>query len=534
MELEVSFTVHSRLICWPIRHQGPACRATLMLDDQIIDEFLIELTEEPPDCWVATDMIPYRGQEIRILLHDYTGTAAVLDGIQLRDQLPDAPTIGQEAYRPLIHYTPDRGWINDPNGLVYDGTAYHLFYQHNPYGHNWGNMHWGHAVSPDLIHWQQWPETLHPDAMGTMYSGSAVIDTHNTTGFQTDDIPPIVIMYTAAGGTSHQSHDQPYTQCLAYSNDNGYTWEKYAGNPVMHNITQENRDPKVCWYAPEHKWVMVLYLDDHDYGIFDSPDMLTWRQTDTVTMPDQTECPDLFPLAVDGNPADIRWVFWGAKGDYLIGTFDGMTFHAESELLSSHAGGDIYAAQTFNHIPEEDGRRMQMAWGRFDLPDMPFNHIMTFPTELTLRSSASGVRLHTLPVREVVYLYDRIRYWEEMTMESETIVCDGGEALDMEITWRDHQGRLIFDLHGVEVLYDGVRQTLCCLGREVPMEPVDGILHLRILLDRTYIELYGNEGAIYLPMGYLPSDRTDHVAIHGEGTVDLELMQIRVLKDYRD
>ncbi len=171
-------------------------------------------------------------------------------------------TLYHEALRPQFHFTPARNWMNDPNGLVYYRGEYHLFFQHNPFGRQWGNMTWGHAVSPDLVHWRQLPNAIEPDRLGTIYSGSAVVDRDNTTGFQQGREKPLVAIYTAAGGSSPQSQGQPYTQCLAYSTDRGRTWTKYAGNPVLPHVIGENRDPKVIWYPPERNRVRIRVLAD--------------------------------------------------------------------------------------------------------------------------------------------------------------------------------------------------------------------------------------------------------------------------------
>ena len=168
-----------------------------------------------------------------------------------------------EKFRPQFHFTARQNWLNDPNGLVhYDGT-YHLFFQHNPAGLEWGNMTWGHAVSRDIVRWKQVENALEPDRLGTMFSGSAVVDWENTSGFQTGPDKPIVLIYTAAGGTSPESEGQPFTQCLAYSSDGGQTWVKYAGNPVLGCIRDGNRDPKVIWHAPTRRWIMTSLSGCH-------------------------------------------------------------------------------------------------------------------------------------------------------------------------------------------------------------------------------------------------------------------------------
>ena len=211
--------------------------------------------------------------------------------------------------------SPPRNWTNDPNGLVFYKGEYHLFFQHNPNGIDWGNMTWGHAVSPDLVHWKQLANAIEPDRLGTIFSGSAVVDWDNTAGFQKGDEKTIVAIYTAAGGTSDQSKGQPFTQCIAYSNDRGRTWTKYDKNPVLKHIVGGNRDPKVVWHAPTRRWIMALFLDGNEFAFFSSPDLKTWTQLQRMTIPNCAECPDFFEMPVDGKPELKKWVWTAANGN---------------------------------------------------------------------------------------------------------------------------------------------------------------------------------------------------------------------------
>ena len=234
-----------------------------------------------------------------------------------------------ERYRPQFHFTPMKNWTNDPNGLVFYKGEYHLFFQHNPTGINWGNMTWGHAVSPDLVHWKQLDNAIEPDKLGTIFSGSAVVDWDNTAGFQTGDEKVIACIYTSAGN--------PFTQSIAYSNDRGRTWKKYEKNPVLKHIIGGNRDPKVFWHAPTKKWVMALYLDGDKYALFTSPNLKEWTKLSDVAPSGGSECPDIFQLAVDGDSKNTKWVFWAGNGNYLIGVFDGTHVHQGSRPVPLRA-----------------------------------------------------------------------------------------------------------------------------------------------------------------------------------------------------
>ena len=289
---------------------------------------------------------------------------------------------------------PLKNWTNDPNGMMYYKGEYHLFFQHNPFGKNWGNMTWGHAVSPDMFHWTQLDHAILPDKLGTVFSGSGVVDWENTAGFQTGDEKVLVCIYTSARAAFH-SVDRLQQRSRR-------TWTKYAGNPVLKHIAGSNRDPKVFWHAPSKKWIMALFLDGNTYALFASPDLKQWSKLCDVPVPGGSECPDFFELPVDGDAAKSKWVFWSANNSYLLGTFDGKVFRKEAGPLRTHYGKHRYAAQTFSDIPKEDGRRLQIAWmsgGQY--PEMPFNQQMSLPVSLVLRTFPEGVRLCTLPVKEV-------------------------------------------------------------------------------------------------------------------------------------
>ena len=235
-----------------------------------------------------------------------------------------------ETDRPQFHFTAKQGWLNDPNGLVYYDGEYHLFFQFDPLlrGAD-ASKAWGHAVSADLVHWRQLDPALLPDALGPIWSGSAVVDCDNTSGLGRPGKLPLVALYTAAGGKSSESEGHAFTQCLAYSLDRGRTWTKYDHNPVLPQVVAGNRDPRVVWYAPTRRWIMALYLDGDHFGLFASPDLKAWTPIQTLTLPGSGECPDFFEMPVEGtgkNSHERRWIFSAANGQYQAGTFDGTTF----------------------------------------------------------------------------------------------------------------------------------------------------------------------------------------------------------------
>lgn len=491
-----TFLVEHRYLNLPVTNGAEKRVVRFVVDGEEVYRFDIELAEGEPDFWVYVDLAPFQGTRLTVAVEgaDDDALAALI-----QSETPvGMDDLYREKYRPQFHFTSRRGWLNDPNGLVFYDGVYHLFYQHNPYGWGWGNMHWGHAVSRDLLHWEELGDVLYPDHLGVMFSGSAVVDWQNTTGFQDGDDPPLVLIYTAAG--------EPYTQCLAYSTDGGETWVKYAGNPVLGNIAAGNRDPKVIWHAPSQQWVMALYLVDYDYALYGSPDLRMWRKLCDVHIGDATECPDFFELPVDGDPTNTRWVFWGANGSYALGSFDGATFTPESEVLRYAGGGHSYAAQTWSDTP--DGRRIQIAWLRVNLPGMPFNQMMAFPCELTLRTTPEGIRLYSWPVQEIESLYRQEHRWQAAPLApGENLLSTiDGDLFDLHAEIEPGAAAAInFVIHGVPLTYDVARETLAGEGVVVPLPLLDGRLSLRFLTDRASLEIFGADGRAALPLGVLPS-----------------------------
>jgi fructan beta-fructosidase len=420
-----------------------------------------------------------------------------------------------ETYRPQFHFTAKKNWINDPNGLVYFAGEYHLFFQHNPAGINWGNMTWGHAVSPDLVHWEQIQNALEPDEMGTMFSGSAVIDANNSAGFGKD---ALVVIYTAAGGTSEASKGKPFTQCLAWSTDRGRTFTKYAQNPVLKHIVGGNRDPKIVWHESSHAWIMALYLDKSDFGLFTSPNLKDWKQIQTITLKGCSECPDFFPLAIEGEKEGQKWVLTAANGHYLLGDFDGQKFTPDDPTPRiADYGKNYYAVQTYSNTP--DGRRIQIAWmngGRF--PKMPFNHQMSFPCELRLRRLDDGLRLCRTPVREIEKLHGPEHDGSHGSVADLQNLLAGitGELFDIRLNFAPEAATdFRFAVRGQPIAWSGKDQKLTCLGASAPLPAGKGLIQLQILVDRTSIEVFANNGEVSLTSCFLPKPSEKPLAIKG-------------------
>lgn len=490
--------------------------------------------------WDSWDLGKLEGSRARIEIVDRAtgGWGHInVDQIELSDTRK-APVIMtdvlyDETYRPQFHFTSKQNWLNDPNGLMYYAGEYHLFFQHNPVATVWGNMTWGHAVSKDLVHWTQLEDAIKPDTLGTIFSGSAVVDWENTTGFGTAQEPPLVAIYTAAGDTSPESKGQPFTQCLAYSTDRGRTWTKYDANPVLPHIIGGNRDPKATWHAPTHQWILALYLDGNDYGLFASPDMKHWRQLQKLTLPGCSECPDFFEIKVEGEKA-YKWVFTAANGHYVVGDFDGTAFKPEGGPLTADYGANYYAVQSYSDIPASDGRRIQIAWmNGGNYPEMPFNQQMSFPCILTLHRTPEGLHLYRWPAQEIHSLYGPAHTWHKLILhpDENPLQALKGDLFDIQADFEVGESTALgFRVRGQEVRYDVKQKTVTAVGKTAPLETENGHIRLRLLVDRTSLEVFGNDGKLSMTSCMLPSPDDHSLSVFAEGgAVTLSSLQVHPL-----
>ena len=476
-----------------------------IIDDKIVREFEVSLAIGDPDFWVFLDVSEFKDKKVTLQIKkEHEG----FDKIHQGNSYPGEENLYREYLRPQFHFSTRRGWNNDPNGLVYYDGEYHLFYQHNPFGWSYGsdaNKAWGHAISKDLIHWKELSDAIHPDNQGGIYSGSAVVDKLNTTGFQSGVEKPIVCIYTSAGGKTPWSKGKPFTQSIAYSNDRGRTFAKYNGNPVQEEIETMNRDPKVIWHDLTNQWVIVLYLENNVMGFFTSKDLKSWQLQSRYERDFLHECPELFQLSVDGNQKNMKWILYAANGRYDIGQFDGKKFIPESKGIEFNYGNCFYASQTFNNIPEKDGRRIQIAWGLNPLPGMPFNQQMLFPIELTLRTTEDGLRIFSQPINEIKKIYGK--NWDLQ----ETIVEEGQQSILDENNFKGlydisfqfeigNAERFGLIINNIQITYEINEQKLYCQQRFAPLKQVKGTIKFRILVDRTTLEIFVNDGQVYMPV----------------------------------
>ncbi len=459
---------------------------------------------------------------------------------------PETVSYG-ETLRPQFHFTYKVGWLSDINGPFYYKGTYHLFTQHVPGGPglDYAKIHWGHAVSEDLLHWRELPPVLAPDEHGPIFSGGgSVIDRRNTSGLKTGEEDVIVAFYTIA---TYMGTDKPGTQGIAYSNDGGYTWTKYDGNPVVGPITRLNRDPKVFRHEPSRRWIMVMTLNceawdvDNRFITLWSKDLKEWHELQRFDMPTACDCPDMFELPVDGDMNDKRWVIWGGDCTYMIGTFDGTTFTRQGEIhqppvawMNQGSGG--YASQTFSNTPECDKRRIQMSWlyQRAEYPGMPFNQQASFPLELTLKTFEDGIRLCRYPYRGISELHEKafvrdgvvVKPGESLSPEFESDTFD----IDLRFTPGDAK-RVCLRVRGIDIIYDPATKTVSCYGSSAKLAPIDGRLELRVLVDRCSIELFGNGGRLVMFYGFPleAAERSVHLTCEG-GPVEVARLAVHSVK----
>ncbi len=415
----MNLSVTAPFLWFPVSDAGPAVKLHFHLEGVKFMEADIALDPDRPDWYAAADVSRFlrKTVEIRGLPDD------ALRGLRFHGCRPgtDYP------YRPAVHFTAPSGWINDPNGLVYAGGVWHLYHQWNPYGTEWGNMHWGHAVSRDLVTWEHRGMALEPDIFGTVYSGCGWQDRAGAAGFGRD---ALLFFYTAAGGRNQWSEEagNPFTQRLAVSTDGGETLRK-AGM-VLDHIKGGNRDPKVFYHRDSGAYIMALYLDDFDFALFRSEDLLHWKETQRFSVPKMWECPDLFELPVVNETGRRKWVFRSADGYCLVGDFDGFRFFPETGVLTSREPGLPYAAQTFAGV---EGRVVSVDWLRTSRSHGNFRGMMSFPAELSLLRTEAGYRLRFQPVREI---------WDRFVYTGTDLSCSGRPVL-LKVSWKPGQAREI-------------------------------------------------------------------------------------------
>ncbi|WP_085537417.1 glycoside hydrolase family 32 protein [Massilibacteroides vaginae] len=483
----------------------------------------------------------------------------------------------QEKHRPQVHFSPVAGWMNDPNGMVYYEGEYHLFYQHYPEASVWGPMHWGHAISKDLVHWEHLPVALYPDSLGYIFSGSAIVDLENTSGFGAKENPALIAFYTYF---DHTKQGINQTQALAYSVDKGRTWAKYEKNPVVENPgIPDFRDPKVFWHEESKQWIMALAAGQ-EIHFYASKDCKEWTflshfgegygNHDGVW-----ECPDMFPLKVKGSN-ETYWVLivninpggpaGGSATQYFVGNFDGKTFKSDQKKAKwADQGKDNYAGVTWSNV--QDGRTLFIGWMNNwqyagEKPCIAWSGATTFPRELGLEKDGQDIYLTSVPVREIESLYGKNISFSNLEINKSKILSERflPMAAPVEI-------KLVFDqtenskmgfasIYGIRLKnakgeyisigYDN-KDKLFYTDRtnavgEVFSEHFSSLhsflykvdtsqIEWRLIVDMASVEFFAAGGRVVSTNVFYPSEPFDQIEVFAEdGTIDLVSGSITELK----
>jgi fructan beta-fructosidase len=496
--------ITNNLLNFPVKNSGPSRRVTITVDGIPVWDFDINLADGGPDWWAFVDVSAFKGQTAIVTADGLAPGSTGLSSIVQSNGIVGATNLYSESLRPQVHYSGMRGLINDVNGMIYCNGQYNLYYQHNPYNldfsANGAERNWGHAVSPDMVHWQELPEAIYPHSYGDwVWSGSAVIDSANTGGFKTGTNDVIVAsFYSTARG-----------QCIAYSNDGGLTFTDYTNNPV---VTVPGRDPHMLWYAPSNYWVMAVY-DSNLNGIdfFTTPDFHTWTYRSGIA--GFAECPDIFELPVDGNTNNMLWEINGGSASYMLGNFNGAVFTPTTPMLPGNLGSGFYASQTFTVMPAGDSRRVRMGWAQVNMAGMPFTGMHFFPTVLTLQTLPAGVRLCSAPIAEITNAVQNTYAWTNLTLNPGSNPLSGisGQLFDVHAQFTPGSASAVtFDLCGVSITYTPASQQISCNGITNPLAPVGGVVTLEVITDRQSVEIFGNSGQLYMPIVTTPYSPTNN------------------------
>ncbi|MGZ3873319.1 MAG: glycoside hydrolase family 32 protein [Mucilaginibacter sp.] len=493
----------------------------------------------------------------------------LLLAVSLRGLAQDTATPTPQ-WRPVYHFTPDKYWTNDPNGLIYLNGKFQLYYQHNPQENKWGHMSWGHAESTDLVHWKHLPvaipEVVSKDTTLYIYSGSAVIDKANTSGFGVNGKAPIVAIFT--GDLPKQQKEAQY---IAYSNDDGMSYQWFDKNPVIDLNMRDFRDPNVFWFEPKKQWIMtVSMVNEHQIRFYGSKDLKKWEKLSDFGPAGYTkngwECPSLLPLPVDGNKANTKYVLFvsnfgehGPQMQYFVGDFDGTTFknlNTADKMLRVDYGDSFYAAIAWRDAPA--GKKILIGWLINGKPETyPWKGQMSIPRDLSLRTTADGIRLFQNPA--AVITNSLPKYAKGGVMSKKDLRVNGkmalstASALNKNSYWIDAEiqpgksaksGFIVAantdGAKKIEIGYDAVSEQLyvdCTTAEGVykdkrnllqtaPVKTVNGVIRLRILVDKSSLEVFGNNGEQVISTMIYPDRDATNLSVFSTGSSVIRNLKI--------
>ena len=548
----VQINTNQRYLLLPVEEVMPDVRVSMIVNNKEVNVADVRLAVNRVDYFVPLDLSAYAGKNIllKFKLGSNDPIRGKLSAVCCKEmKLSDTFDTGnREKFRPTYHFSPLYGWMNDPNGMVYKDGEYHLFYQYNPYGSKWGNMSWGHAISQDLVNWKHLPVAIAPDALGTIFSGSAVVDFDNTAGFGAG---AIIAIYT-------QNSDRQ-VQSIAYSTDNGRTFTKYENNPVLTSEARDFRDPKVFWYENTKRWIMVLAVGQ-EMQIFSSPNLKDWIFESRFGEGQGAhggvwECPDLFELPVEGTN-DKKWVllcnlnpggpFGGSATQYFVGSFNGKEFVNESPSKTKWMdwGKDHYATVTWSDAP--NNRRIAIAWMSNwqyanDVPTSQYRSPNSVPRDLSLFTVDGETYLQSAPSPELLALRDASKKRSFKVNGTRTIkeMIPGNDgAYEIELTIENQRADVIgFRLYNdkgeeVDMQYDMKEKKFSMDRRKsgdvgfnenFPMLTWTAIesgkdeLKLRLFVDKSSVEAFGDGGRFVMTNQVFPSEPYTHIDFYSKG-----------------
>lgn len=535
----VSLDVTEDYLLLPIQDDAPEGKICIVKDNEQKGTLMnVRLARERVDSYVPFELSAYKGQHISIDIQGVPANALCWKELKMSDSFD---MTNKEMFRPVYHHTPVYGWMNDPNGMFYKDGVYHLYFQYNPYGSVWGNMHWGHSTSTDLMHWKFEGCAIVPDAWGAIFSGSCVVDHENTAGFGKE---AVVAFYTSAKSTPWGDIQM---QSMAYSLDNGKTFTKYEGNPILTSSEKDFRDPKVFWYAPGKHWVMILAVGQH-MEIYSSVNLKEWKKESEFGAMQGAhggvwECPDLVEIPVEGT-REKKWVlicnlnpggpFGGSAAQYFVGSFDGKKFVNESPTQTKWMdwGKDNYATVTWNNAP--DGRCIALGWMSNwqyanNVPTRQYRSANTLARDLTLYREGQELYLKSTPSSEVKKArgkkvsipsfkvsekHEMVNLFEEKqgAYEVEIVIQNAG-ASKIAFSLLNDKGEKVsmyYDLNRKQFVMDRSESGKVDFSKDFPVVTVapvnvDKELTLRLFVDRSSIEAFGEDGKFVMTNLVFPS-----------------------------
>ena len=535
----VSLDVTEDYLLLPIQDDAPEGKICIVKDNEQKGTLMnVRLARERVDSYVPFELSAYKGQHISIDIQGVPANALCWKELKMSDSFD---MTNKEMLRPVYHHTPVYGWMNDPNGMFYKDGVYHLYFQYNPYGSVWGNMHWGHSTSTDLMHWNFEGCAIVPDAWGAIFSGSCVVDHNNTAGFGKG---AVVAFYTSAKATPW---GDVQSQSMAYSLDNGKTFTKYEGNPILTSSEKDFRDPKVFWYAPGKHWVMMLAVGQH-MEIYSSVNLKEWKKESEFGAMQGAhggvwECPDLVEIPVEGT-REKKWVlicnlnpggpFGGSAAQYFVGSFDGKKFVNESPTQTKWMdwGKDNYATVTWNNAP--DGRCIALGWMSNwqyanNVPTRQYRSANTLARDLTLYREGQELFLKSTPSVEVKKArgkkvsipsfkvsekHEIVNLFEDNqgAYEVEILIQNAG-ASKIAFCLLNDKGEKVsmyYDLNRKQFVMDRSESGTVDFSKDFPAVTVapanvDKELVLRLFVDRSSIEAFGEDGKFVMTNLVFPS-----------------------------